>query len=334
MQDLGITVIIAAFNASMTIAEAVKSALAQREVTEVIVVDDASQDDTAKLARAAADSDRRFDLIQFPTNQGPSAARNAAIKATCGPYISILDADDIFLPNRFTALLDVKDWDIIADNIVFFRTQEELSAFREALFDSESPNNITVNVGLKDFVEGNIPIRNRRRSELGFIKPIIRRSFLEQHGLHYKEDCRLGEDFIIYTQCLIKGARLKISNNIGYAALIRDDSLSAGHRIEDLRTLMSYSQTLAKEDGLTPAQRGSIVNHSNSTLRRLRHREVLQTRRERGLFNGILEGAKSPKVFLDILNDKRSKQPNLRQTPRRLFEDMLLEKFRDKDLSA
>ena len=95
--------------------------------------------------------------------------------------------------------------------------------------------------------------------------------------------------------------------------------------------MTSYSQTLAKEHGLTSGQRGSIVNHSNSTLRRLRHREVLQTRRERGLVNGILEGVKSPKVFFDILNDKRSKQPNLRQTPRRLFEDTLLERFSDKD---
>ncbi len=49
-----VAVIIPAHNARRTIAQAIRSALAEPEVAEVVVVDDASGDDTAAIARAAS----------------------------------------------------------------------------------------------------------------------------------------------------------------------------------------------------------------------------------------------------------------------------------------
>lgn len=94
-------VVIAAYQAEQTIAEAVESALGQtRPPREVIVCDDGSTDGTpGELARFG---DRIIVLRQ--ANGGEAAARNAAIRVAGAEWIAVLDADDVFLPTRLEAL--------------------------------------------------------------------------------------------------------------------------------------------------------------------------------------------------------------------------------------
>src|SRR4051794_19536973 len=68
---------------------------------ELIVVDDGSTDDTAERVRRCADA--RVRLIQ-QTNRGPAAARNTAIRAACGAYVSMLDSDDLWLPSYLESM--------------------------------------------------------------------------------------------------------------------------------------------------------------------------------------------------------------------------------------
>ena len=114
-----ICVVIAAKNAADTIATAVRSALQEALVSEVVVVDDGSSDDTAGAARSVDDGSGRLQIISLEKNQGPSAARNRAIAASSAPLIAILDADDFFFPGRFEPMLALGDWDMLADNIAF-----------------------------------------------------------------------------------------------------------------------------------------------------------------------------------------------------------------------
>ena len=95
-QQEKVCVIIAAKNAQETIGRAVRSALAEPEVAEVVVVDDGSNDRTMAAAAEADDGSKRLDIIRFRVNRGPSAARNHAIAISRAPLISILDADDFF----------------------------------------------------------------------------------------------------------------------------------------------------------------------------------------------------------------------------------------------
>src|SRR5690348_491338 len=113
-----ICVIIAAYNSAATIARAVKSALAEPEVAEVVVVDDASSDDTVAMARSLDDGTQRLKVLEQPQNGGPSAARNRAIKESTSPWLCVLDADDFFVPCRMKALLAYADKaDLIADDM-------------------------------------------------------------------------------------------------------------------------------------------------------------------------------------------------------------------------
>lgn len=102
---MNISVVIPTYNAEPYIEKAVASALQFSEVKEVIIVEDASTDDTLKKCRALANRYDRVHLYQHEDgkNHGDSVSRNMGIeKATC-EFIAFLDADDYYLSNRFDA---------------------------------------------------------------------------------------------------------------------------------------------------------------------------------------------------------------------------------------
>jgi glycosyltransferase involved in cell wall biosynthesis len=91
------SVVVPAYNSSPTIAAAIESVLAQtRDDFEVIVVDDGSTDDTAARVELYL-HDQRVRLIGQP-NGGQARARNTAIATASGEYVSLLDSDDLWLP--------------------------------------------------------------------------------------------------------------------------------------------------------------------------------------------------------------------------------------------
>ena len=91
------SVIIPAFNAAETIAEAVRSVLAQTvPASEIIVVDDGSSDDTARIATAMSPI---LTLI-WQQNSGPGAATTRAMAACRHDLIAAIDADDIWMADK------------------------------------------------------------------------------------------------------------------------------------------------------------------------------------------------------------------------------------------
>ncbi|MGH2874414.1 MAG: glycosyltransferase family 2 protein, partial [Solirubrobacteraceae bacterium] len=95
-QEPTTSVVIPAFNAAATVGSAVASALSQtRPALEVIVVDDGSDDGTARVVRELAAPQVR--LVAQP-HRGVSAARNAGIAAARGRLLAFLDSDDLWLP--------------------------------------------------------------------------------------------------------------------------------------------------------------------------------------------------------------------------------------------
>lgn len=100
-----ISVIIPAYNAGRTIGRAIRSVLSQTGVdAEIIVVDDASSDDTSATAA-------KFPVLLFRngTNMGPGFSRNRGIDAASGSGVLFLDADDVLGRNQLLALRDTLD---------------------------------------------------------------------------------------------------------------------------------------------------------------------------------------------------------------------------------
>ncbi|MGG7646400.1 glycosyltransferase family 2 protein [Rhodovulum sp. YNF3179] len=96
-----ISVVLPTYNRQRLLNRAIKSVLAQSlEDIECIVVDDASTDETKQMVLSLANEDSRIRYFRHPTNQHVSRARNTGIDASFGKYISFLDDDDEFLPNK------------------------------------------------------------------------------------------------------------------------------------------------------------------------------------------------------------------------------------------
>lgn len=164
----GVSVIIPAYNAAVTIAEAIDSALAQTlPPLEIIVVNDGSTDSTAQILDRYGD---RIRVISQP-NAGLSCARNAALRIARGEYIAFLDADDIWAPQ------------MLARTVPFLDAEPECAlVFTDlALIDS---NGRTLNTSLVgEFAKA--PTLAQMLTRLWPIMPsavVMRRSVLAQFG--------------------------------------------------------------------------------------------------------------------------------------------------------
>jgi glycosyltransferase involved in cell wall biosynthesis len=110
LSHIRFSVVIAAFNASFTIASSIRSVIEQTEQCfELIVIDDGSTDSTAECARGFA-ADPRLRVIR-QSNKGPAAARNAGLRCARGGYVSMLDADDLWLPEYLEVMGAALDGD-------------------------------------------------------------------------------------------------------------------------------------------------------------------------------------------------------------------------------
>lgn len=96
MADVLFSVVIACYNQKEFVRETVDSALSQgHQQTEVIAVDDGSQDGTADILSAYGES---ITLARLTVNGGVAAARNHGASLAKGKYLVFLDGDDALMP--------------------------------------------------------------------------------------------------------------------------------------------------------------------------------------------------------------------------------------------
>ena len=94
-----VSVIIPTYNRAHLISRAINSVLNQTfKDFEIIIVDDASKDNTEEVIGKIADN--RIKYYRNPRNEGSAKARNIGIKISSGRYIAFLDSDDEWLPTK------------------------------------------------------------------------------------------------------------------------------------------------------------------------------------------------------------------------------------------
>jgi len=98
-----ISVIIPVYNGEKTIQETIESVLNQTFTDfELIVINDGSQDATLEIVERIQDP--RLKAFSY-TNAGQATSRNRGISHACGEYISFIDADDLWTPDKLEAQL-------------------------------------------------------------------------------------------------------------------------------------------------------------------------------------------------------------------------------------
>lgn len=117
LENILVSVVMPAYNAEKTIAKSIESVLRQtHQDFELIIVDDASTDNTPEIACEYGKSDLRVRVLRHSENSGVAIARNHGIEQAHGKYVALLDSDDLWEPDKLErqiALAIRKNADII-----------------------------------------------------------------------------------------------------------------------------------------------------------------------------------------------------------------------------
>ncbi len=238
-----ISVIIPTYNTQEYVERAIQSVLNQTfQNLEVVVVDDASTDETVDRIRGIIDE--RIKLFVQPQNLGASAARNRAIKAAQGTWIALLDSDDWYAPERLEKLLEVaqsEHADIVADDLSLIRKGDD-TAWSTLIRESGQPVSKPLIIDSVYLVETDQ--YGKQCLHLGLTKPIIKRAFLLDHDLGYDESIKVTHDFWLYLSCLLAGARFVVVPESYYFLFSRPGSLMSSSQVkrldEDLKATQRF----------------------------------------------------------------------------------------------
>jgi succinoglycan biosynthesis protein ExoO len=291
-----VSIITPAYNTSKYVEKAIKSALAQVEQNiEVIVVDDASTDNTVEVVNSF--SDPRIKLLVNESNQGPSYSRNRALKEAKGEWVALLDSDDWYAPKRLERLLQVaekENADLIADDLYLILEGEDtpwsITFFEKNGIKLDKPKQID----LIDFVE----------RYLSITKPLIRLNFLVEHNLEFNESLKYEEDFVLFFSCLLNGCRFIILPEPYYFYQIRIYSLMKEY-VDFYEQACKTNLSLLHQDFTqkNPQLKRTLRKRLKNMKQMRAFYRVRQAFKEGGFLAALIEAILNPN-FLPVLWEK------------------------------
>jgi glycosyltransferase involved in cell wall biosynthesis len=201
MNEHSIATIIPAYNCERYLAEAIESVLAQNyRPLEIIVIDDGSTDDTAKIAK-------RFEpAVQycFQGNGGIGSARNRGIGLAHSDFIAFLDADDLWPEGK------------LEHQMLAFHDNREIEAVFGLVQQFEQSSGGTTDVGAL--------MTGQLASSM-----LIRRESFDRVG-PFRTDIKLGEFVDWYMRASEKGLRSRMLAEVVLRRRIHDSNTGLRHR--------------------------------------------------------------------------------------------------------
>jgi glycosyltransferase involved in cell wall biosynthesis len=180
-----VSVIIPAFNAEATIAAAIESALGQRfdGSFEVVVINDGSTDDTARVAAGFGPS---VSLVNRAAQGGVAAATNAGVRASHGRYLAFLHADDTWMSDKLARTVPLLESD--REAVLVYHDASEVDDFGRLTKRSHYPAGHDAPATHRDLLE------NRAPSTLILVPTVVmRRATYDECG-GFAEDVGCTED--------------------------------------------------------------------------------------------------------------------------------------------
>ncbi|MEV0410862.1 glycosyltransferase family 2 protein [Streptomyces sp. NPDC050448] len=212
-----VSVVVIAYNDAVLVGEAVASALAQGPVVaEVIAVNDASADGTARVLDELAAVHPRLKVVHRTENSGGCGTpRNDGIAAATSPYVLFLDSDDVLPPGAADALVRAAE-EHRAPVTVGACVRRELPQYHDVPWMP----------GL--YTAGDVIERPADRPELVrdtlCVNKLYDRSFLEKHAIRFPDGRFVYEDFVFTARVLAAAPRIAVIGDLVYVWHVRRDA--------------------------------------------------------------------------------------------------------------
>ncbi len=248
MSHLNITVIIPIYNAAAFLQKSVESCLQFDEVKEILLIDDASKDNSLEIAINLAKNNGKIKVLQHPDkkNHGVSATRNLGIDHASQDFITFLDADDYWLPNRFDAereyFKNPKIDGVFGALSTEFVTEEGRRQYIEK-FEGDGLTTVNYPAEGKDIFYGLIGEKKGFGAFFSMIALTVRKSALENPKRRLNEKMGIGEDkdFTI---------KLAFEKNLKTGIIDRAVAVRTGHENNSITKVKNYSSKFFHHNAL------------------------------------------------------------------------------------
>lgn len=190
-----VSIVTPAYKAEPYIGQAIESVLAQTMPDwELIIVDDCSPDNTAQVVERYLD-DPRIKLLHNEQNMGASVARNRALEVAQGEWITLLDPDDWYAPNRLERMLTVAHETghqvVIEPFIKYFQETQQMELSRPSY--RYSIPQVPTYYDVYQYVLGHFGG-----------KPLMHHDLIRKDRLRYIPGLVKGEDYIFHLQVIYR----------------------------------------------------------------------------------------------------------------------------------
>lgn len=235
-----LSIVMPVYNGAETVARAVQSVcdstLFRDGGAELILINDGSTDASPEICESFAARYQRISALHT-SNQGVAAARNVGINAAIGTHCTFLDCDDFVAPNYHSTSMEflhtTADFDILVTGFTHLTEGQTLP---------HTPP------------DRQIDIRNDFRwlVAIGLLNPVVNKiflaSFIQKHGIQFREGQISAEDLFFSLSCLARTSRIAALSSTGiYFVSNRNSSTSRlARRFDELHTL-SRSATYRHE---------------------------------------------------------------------------------------
>ena len=182
-----ISVLMPVYNCALYLAEAIESILNQTFTDfELIVLDDGSTDDSAKIAKNYSDS--RIIYHCNEKNLGLANNLNVGLRMAKGKYIARMDGDDVSLPDRFRTQVDFleqnKEIDLCSCGLMMFGTEDQ--------------------VWIRETNPEQVKITMMFYSPILHATSVWRKESFEKNNLRYNQDAFPAEDYDLWSRAVFK----------------------------------------------------------------------------------------------------------------------------------
>jgi len=284
-----VSIMMPAYNAGKYIRRAIQSVLVQTyENWELIIVDDCSTDNTYEIV--ANYKDPRIRILRHEQNMGVGPSRNDALSASRGQWVTVLDADDQWLPERLDRLMKETERreDLFLSDLVTMCFDRDGSLIPWRVIDASGlvGEGHAAIVGIEDFLKAGCIL----------LKPLFPMSAVRNFQLCF-EDFRLGEDLDFWVQLFHAGLKLKLIGETYYLYRLTPGSLSSKTH-PDL--LLVYEKWITQER-TSPAERELWTKLKAKTEERLRYEPFANSLKSRRFSEAIRIAFSDPRVLVTFV---------------------------------
>ncbi len=275
-----VSVIIPMYNTEAFIKDCLDSLVAQTFTDfEIIIINDGSTDNCARIAASYASSDARFKLIGQP-NKGPSEARNTGLKIIRGEFVTFVDSDDCVAPNYLEALVTLAkehEADIICCN-------------QQQVDESFKPNGTTVEVADSASLTAEdataIALYQDRVPDYSAWNKLYKASLWK--GKFFPADKSLAEDLAVIPEILLSANKVAITKAKLYLYRKHPNSILASSLTPERATILDIAENVFEQmkpvsKKLYKAARSTLVSASFSIMMRTNDSEEVAEFRHRAL---------------------------------------------------